>query len=216
LDHGHFQSSGSRKEITMLRIGLTGGIGSGKTTVAQIFESLGIPVYYADDAAKRLMSEDPLIKKALLDKLGPSCFKEGILNRKYIATKVFNDPELLAWLNGLIHPATIADSQHWMQHQNGPYAIREAALLFESGADKGLDYVIGVSAPRELRLQRVMNRDATPESEVAKRMEQQWEDSKKLERCHFIIHNDEQSLLIPQVLSLDQQLRELSKQQVPN
>lgn len=200
----------------MLRIGLTGGIGSGKTTVAQIFETLGIPVYYADDAAKRLMSEDPLIKKALLDKLGPSCFEEGVLNRKYIASLVFSDPQLLAWLNELIHPATIADGERWMQQQTGPYAIREAALLFESGADKGLDYVIGVSAPKDLRLQRVMKRDTTTEAEVSKRMEQQWEDSLKLERCHFLLHNDEQSLLIPQVLELDQQLRALSMQQEPD
>lgn len=200
----------------MLRIGLTGGIGSGKTTVAQIFETLGIPVYYADDAAKRLMSEDPTIKKALLDKLGPSCFDEGTLNRKYIASKVFSDPQLLAWLNGLIHPATIVDSQQWMQRQNEPYAIREAALLFESGADQGLDYIIGVAAPRKLRLQRVMKRDMATEAEVAKRMEQQWEDSKKLDRCHFIIYNDEKSLVIPQVLELDHQLRELSMQQGPS
>lgn len=200
----------------MLRIGLTGGIGSGKTTVAHIFESLGIPVYYADDAAKRLMSEDPLIKEALLKKLGPSCFEDGLLNRKFIAAKVFSDPQLLAWLNGLIHPATIADSEQWMQQQNGPYAIREAALLFESGADKGLDYVIGVTAPKDLRLQRVMKRDSTTEAEVSKRMEQQWEDSKKLERCHFLLHNDEQSLLLPQVLELDQKLRALSTQQVPD
>lgn len=196
----------------MLRVGLTGGIGSGKTTVAQIFEILGIPVYYADEAAKRLLKEDPAIKRALLEKLGPSCFLEGELNRKFIASKVFTDDYLLEWLNGLIHPATIADSQRWMQAQKSPYAIREAALLFESGADKGLDFIIGVSAPAALRIQRVIKRENTTEEEVLKRMEKQWEDSKKLERCHWVIQNDEQSLLIPQVLALDKKLKELSAQ----
>jgi dephospho-CoA kinase len=196
----------------MLRVGLTGGIGSGKTTVAKIFETLGIPVYYADEAAKRLLKEDPAIKKALLEKLGPSCFSGEELNRIFIASKVFNDPELLAWLNSLIHPATIADSQQWMKAQNSSYAIREAALLFESGADKGLDFIIGVSAPTSLRIQRVIQRENTSKEEVLKRMGQQWKEEEKLNRCHTIIHNDEQSMLIPQVLALDKKLRELSKQ----
>lgn len=198
--------------MTMLRVGLTGGIGSGKTTVAQVFETLGIPVYYADDVAKRLLKEDPEIKRVLLEKLGPSCFTGHELDRKFVASKVFNNPELLAWLNSLIHPATIADSERWMQAQKSPYAICEAALLFESGADKGLDFIIGVAAPSALRLQRVIKRENTTEAEVLKRMNNQWPDEQKLQRCDAIIHNDEQSLLIPQVLILDKNLRELSRQ----
>src|SRR6478735_7399270 len=131
----------------MLKIGLTGGIGSGKSTVAKIFEQLGVPVYYADTEAKRIMNEDPILTAELILHFGKEVFVDGKLNRKYLSSLVFNDKKKLDLLNSLVHPATIRNSEQWMQQQQSPYAIKEAALIFESGSQDQLDYVIGVSAP---------------------------------------------------------------------
>ena len=150
----------------MIRIGLTGGIGSGKSTVAKVFEVLGIPVYYADDAAKKLMNEDQQLKQKIQEQFGEAVYKDGQLDRKFLAGIVFNAPEKLQQLNALVHPATLRDAEQWMQQhavscgQATPYAIKEAALIFESGAHEELDYVIGVYAPAPLRIQRTMQRDA--------------------------------------------------------
>src|SRR5574338_1004386 len=123
----------------MLKIGLTGGIGSGKSTVAQFFELLGVPVYYADDAAKELMNTDEELKKSIKKNFGDQAYKNNELDRQYMANVVFNDPEKLNVLNSLVHPATLKDAEQWMQRQTTPYIIKEAALMFESGADKMLD-----------------------------------------------------------------------------
>ncbi|MBM3915485.1 MAG: dephospho-CoA kinase [Sphingomonadales bacterium] len=200
----------------MLRIGLTGGIGSGKTTVARIFETLGIPVYYADDAAKRLMNQDPALRTALIETFGPLCYKEGVLDRSYLASLVFEDESKREQLNQLVHPATIADANEWLSKQQAPYALREAALLFESGAAEGLDYVIGVSAPAALRLQRVMQRDQLSEAAVKKRMATQLQDAIKLKLCDFVIVNDERVALLPQVLDLHEKLTALAAQPMPH
>lgn len=192
----------------MLRIGITGGIGSGKTTVARIFEVLGIPVYYADDAAKRLMNEDPLLKQQVIGLFGNEVYENGLLNRNKLASLVFNNPERLLQLNKVVHPATIADAENWMRHTEKnagikiPYAIKEAALIFESGAQDNLDFVIGVDSPVELRLQRAMNRDKLTRDAVMLRMEKQMNEKEKMNRCHFIIINNEEQLLIPQVMAL--------------
>ena len=201
----------------MLRIGLTGGIGSGKTTVARVFETLGVPVYYADDAAKRLMNQDPAIRSALIEKFGEAAYLEsGALNRPYLASLVFENPEKREQLNQLIHPATIADANQWLREQRGAYALREAALLFESGAAAGLDYVIGVSAPVALRLQRVMKRDQLSEDAVKKRMATQLQDAIKLKLCDFVIVNDERVALLPQVLALHKKLIAIAAQPTPH
>ena len=190
----------------MLKIGLTGGIGSGKSTVARIFESLGVPVYYADAAAKRVMEEDPELKIALVHHFGTATFENGVLNRSYLSGLVFNNPEKLALLNSLVHPATINDAEQWMQQQTTPYAIKEAALIFESGAQEHLDQVIGVTAPVALRIQRTMQRDGSTREAVQARMERQLSDSIKMKLCDHIIHNDEQQALLPQVLALHEKL----------
>ncbi|MEO6670949.1 MAG: dephospho-CoA kinase [Ferruginibacter sp.] len=194
----------------MLRVGLTGGLGSGKTTVARIFETLGIPVYYADDAAKRVMSENGILKRKIIEHFGEESYIDQTLNRSYLAATVFPHPEKLALLNSLVHPATIADAGEWMKQQSSPYAIKEAALIFESEAYRQLDYVIGVFAPYALRLQRAMNRDHLTKVAIDQRMKNQMDETKKMQLCNFVINNDETELLTPQVLKLHETLVERS------
>jgi len=192
----------------MLRIGLTGGIGSGKTTVAKIFQVLGIPVYYADDVAKKLMNTDASLKEAIIKHFGAQAYRNGELDRKYMASVVFNDTAKLKLLNSLTHPATIRDAEEWMRQlaesggQNAPYIIKEAALLFESGANKSVDKVIGVYAPRPLRIKRVMKRDGVTEEEVIKRISRQMDEEEKMKCCDYVITNNEEQLLLPQVMEL--------------
>lgn len=192
----------------ILKIGLTGGIGSGKTTVARIFETLGIPVYYADDAAKRIMKESEELRQKLINHFGTETYNNNGLNRSYLAAQVFNDPKKLSLLNSLVHPVTMADADAWMQKQQTPYAIKEAALFFETDAWKHVDKVIGVSAPEGLRIQRIKQRDGLTEDQIRARMSRQMDEKEKMERCDYLITNDEKELLIPQVLKLDKLFRD--------
>src|SRR5687767_7212122 len=194
------------------RVGLTGGIGSGKSTVAQIFEVLGIPVYYADIAAKKIMNEDEGLRSAISNIFGEQAYTNDILDRKYISSIVFTDPVKLQQLNALVHPATKKDGETWMQKQTSPYAIHEAALIFEAKVSDRLDHVIGVSSPIELRIKRAIERDKVSREEVLKRMDQQLDEELKMSKCDFVLINDEQQLLIPQVLELHKKLISLSKQ----
>ena len=195
----------------MIRIGLTGGIGSGKSTVAKVFEVLGIPVYYADDAAKKLMNEDEELKEKIKKEFGESIYKEEKLDRKKLAYIVFTSPEKLNLLNALVHPATLKDAEKWMQEQTSHYCIKEAALIFESGAHEHLDYVIGVTAPAPLRILRTMQRDGVTKEEVFARMDKQMDDSIKMKLCDFVITNDEQEMILPQVLALHKKLLSLQR-----
>ncbi len=194
----------------MLRVGLTGGIGSGKTTVAKIFEVLGIPVYYADEETKRLMNTDPVIRRNIVKEFGDRAYDDHGLDRSYLASVVFNDEKKLALLNSLTHPATIEHANKWMQQQHSPYIIKEAALIFESGSNKHLDYVIGVSAPEEIRIRRVMERDGVSEEQVRSRMARQMNEEEKIALCDFVVVNDEREFLITQVLSLHEELVKLA------
>ena len=195
----------------MLKIGITGGIGSGKSTVANIFEVLGIPVYYADDAAKRLMNEDEELKEKIKLKFGNEVYKNEKLDKKYLAEIVFASHEKLSVLNALVHPATLKDADAWMQHQTTAYTLKEAALIFESGAQQNLDYVIGVTAPAPLRILRTMNRDGITREAVIARMDKQLDETIKMKLCDFIIKNDEQEMLLPQVLALHEKLLKLAE-----
>jgi len=190
----------------MLKIGLTGGIGAGKSTVASIFKVLGVPVFDADATAKNLLNTDLVLREQVITAFGSETYKNGLLDRKYLATLVFNNSEQLAKLNALVHPATIAAMEKWaFGFTDRPYIIKEAALLFEAGTHEGLDYIIGVTAPVELRIARVMQRDHVLREEVLGRMQHQLDDTEKMKRCNFVIDNNETSLVIPQVLALHEQ-----------
>ena len=195
----------------MLKIGLTGGLGSGKSTVAKIFEVLGIPVYYADLEAKRIMNTDQQLKSEIIKHFGENAYVNDQLNRPYLSSIVFENKEKLSLLNSLVHPAAIRDSKEWISKQTTPYAIKEAALIFESGSQEYLDYVIGVSAPAHLRIQRAMQRDNLTRGQVQQRMSKQIEEVIKMHLCDFIIFNDEVKPVIPQVLELHKKLTALSK-----
>lgn len=186
----------------MIKVGLTGGIGSGKTTVAKVFETLGIPVYYADDQTKYLMNNNEGLKTSIIKHFGDDVYKKGELDRKYLASIVFNNKEKLELLNSLTHPLTIRDAEEWMTRQTTPYIIKEAALLFESGAAERLDYIIGVYAPQHIRVKRVMERDNLPVEEIMKRISRQIDEEMKMKLCNFVITNNDQQLVIQQVLEL--------------
>lgn len=197
----------------MLRIGLTGGIGSGKSTVAGIFEVLGIPISHADDAARRLMNEDGELKQQIVRHFGAEAYTRGFLNRSWMAAQVFSDPQKLGLLNSLVHPVTIRAGEQWMEEQRAakaPYAIREAAVLFESRAAAGLDHIIGVYAPKTLRIHRAMQRDGISREKVLERMKNQIHEDIKMRLCDFVIRNDEQEALLPQVLELHNRLLQLA------
>jgi len=188
----------------MKKIGITGGIGSGKTTVCKIFESLRIPVYYADDRAKALMIENKQLVNGIKNLLGDeSYFDDGSLNRQYIANIVFRDDEKLEQLNGLVHPAIAKDGILWQQSQSlVPYTVKEAALLIETGSFQALDYLITVWAPKELRIQRVLQRDGTTREEVEARIDKQMPEFEKLKLAQFVIINDGEKSLVQQVHKL--------------
>lgn len=178
----------------MITVGITGGIGSGKTTVAKLFELLGIPVFYSDDAAKNLMNYNAEVKQKVVDNFGSECYIDGVLDRKYLASIVFSDKEKLDKLNSIVHEATGYFFQKWVKEQSFvPYVLKEAALIFEAGVK--LDYVIGVSAPYELRLDRAMKRDGATKEAIENRMAAQMNEEEKMKLCDFIIMNDGSDLM---------------------
>lgn len=193
----------------IFRVGITGGIGSGKSTVARVFEVMGIPVYNADNAARRLMNEDTEIREEIIKAFGENAYSGNQLNRRYIADVVFNNPSKLTLLNSITHPATIRDSERWMKQQTTPYALKEAALIFESGSAENLDFVIGVYTPEPLRILRIMQRDNITRDEVKARMDRQIAETIKMKLCDAVVVNDEQQMVIPQVLALHQRLTAL-------
>ena len=195
----------------MLKIGLTGGIGCGKSTVAKIFEQLNVPVYYADNQAKRIIETDAEVRQQIIQLFGTESFLEGKYNRAFISKVAFQQPSLLQALNAIVHPLTIADAMGWMKKQEAPYVIKEAALIFESGSEKELDGVIGVWSPLPLRVNRVMHRDGIDEVEVMRKINNQMPEEEKMSRCNFTLNNNETEMLIPQVLKLHEKLLKLSK-----
>ena len=195
----------------MLRVGLTGGIGSGKSTVADIFSVLGIPVFNADLATRQLMEEDEILRTSIKKEFGEEAYINNTLNRKYLASIVFNDAFQLEKLNAITHPAVIDAAQKWMQQQTTAYVIKEAALMFESASAAGVDLIIGVYAPQHIRIKRVMDRDGVTRQDVLARIDKQIDEEIKMKLCDFVLVNDEQQLLIPQVLELHEKLITINK-----
>jgi dephospho-CoA kinase len=191
-----------------LKIGITGGIGSGKTTVCKIFETLPVPVYYADERAKILMANDASLRAKIKSLFGEEAYNGGkALNRAYIANIVFKDTPKLEALNALVHPAVADDYARWIdRHTEAPYTLKEAALLFESGSANSLDKIIMVYAPLALRIRRVMERDNTSEASVRSRVEKQMDDEEKRRLADFEILNDGGHSLIQQVLNVHRQI----------
>lgn len=191
----------------MLKIGITGGIGSGKTTVCKVFELLGIPVFYADDIAKSIMNTDSVLRNGIIETFGVQSYTEnGELNRKHVSSIVFNEPAELEKLNKLVHPAVFRAFDTWiLKNSDAPYVIKEAALLFESDAYKMCDLSILVISPIESRIKRVQARDGISAEDVQLRIDRQFSDEQKLKLADYILMNNEQQLLIPQIISLHEQ-----------
>lgn len=196
-------------------IGLTGGIGSGKSTIAKVFANLGVPVFDADNAAKHIMNTSSEIKEKLIAAFGPNVYtkenaqdqhSQEILNRNYLSKIVFSDPFKLEQLNSIVHPVTIQAALDWAASKQTPYVIKEAALFFEAGSSLGTFKIIGVSAPKAVRIHRVMKRDHCTKEEVEKRMTHQIEESLKMKLCDWVIINDDQQLVLPQVVALHEQI----------
>lgn len=184
----------------MLKIGITGGIGSGKTMVCRAFQALGVPVLYADEVGALLLAEDQELQQIIREAFGDSVWEDGAIDRKKLAARVFGQPEDLQRLESWIHPRVIRYTRSWFERQQAPYVIKEAALFFEAGTAKDMDWMVGIQAPLSLRLQRTQQRDGVPEEAVVRRMDQQMEEEEKLRRCDDILVNDGETALIPQIL----------------
>ncbi|MCS7019792.1 MAG: dephospho-CoA kinase [Cytophagales bacterium] len=200
----------------MLKVGVTGGIGSGKSTVCRIFMVLGIPVYDADSRAKWLQTHDPLLKSQIIQHFGAHAYlPDGSLNRTYLAEQVFSHAERLQLLNSLVHPRVAEDSAQWLALQQAagkPYAIKEAALMIESGSYKQLDLLIVVTAPEEVRIQRILQRDPQRSREqITAIISKQMPENEKIKFADFVICNDGNQMLIPQVMNVHQQLIHATK-----
>lgn len=189
----------------MLKIGITGGIGSGKSTLCLIFEQFGVPVYYADTQARNLMESNIELREQLIAEFGDVIFSENKLQRPLLASIVFNDEEKLSRLNALVHPFVQKDFDHWALEQNTSYVIKEAALMFESGSNKSLDLVVFVKCPLEERIQRVIQRDNLSREEIMKRIRRQWPDARKEQLSDVLVLNDGSCSMIEQANALHQQ-----------
>ncbi|GAA4458364.1 dephospho-CoA kinase [Rurimicrobium arvi] len=198
----------------MLKAGITGGIGSGKTIVCQVFETLGIPVLYADTVARQLMESDARIIAGVRNLFGEQAYTGGRLNNKYIGSVVFADKEKLQQLNALTHPIVIQYGADWMARQQGDYALKEAALFFESGSHLSMDVMIGVAAPLELRISRTIQRDGLSRQTVLDRIAKQMDQEEKMKRCDFVILNDEKHSIIDQVYTIHKALLQRLQQTV--
>lgn len=192
----------------MLRIGLTGGIGSGKSTVANVFRVLNVPVFEADAEGRRLLKEDTAVGAAVRDRFGPTVFRDGLIDRAALGAIVFNDKQALADLNGIIHPAVRASFNTWASEQTAPYVVMEAAILAETGNHKAFDRILVVTAPEELRIRRVMERDGVEAEAVQARMSNQLSDDERNALADHLIENDDRHLVIPQVLAVHTALLE--------
>ena len=193
-------------------VGLTGGIGSGKSTIAKAFAALGIAVFNSDEQAKALIANNAQVKKRIMAAFGEEAYQNGEYNRAYIAQIVFNNSEKLAILNGIVHPALAKYFKQWTKKQTPPYVLKEAAILFESGSYKDCDYIITVTAPEEVRIARVMARDHCTEAQVRARMAQQWTDEQRIALSDAVIENINLEVAKKEVRKLNDELQMTSLQ----
>ena len=191
----------------MMVVGLTGGIGSGKSTIAKAFAALGIAVFNSDEQAKALIATDAQVKERIIAAFGEEAYHNGEYNRAYIAQIVFNNSEKLAILNGIVHPALAEYFKQWAKAQTSPYVLKEAAILFESGSYKDCDYIITVTAPEEVRIARVMARDHCTEAQVRARMAQQWSDAQRIALSNAVIENIDLEKAKKEVKRINNELR---------
>lgn len=192
----------------MIKVGITGGIGSGKSTVCRVFRLLGIPVFEADSIARLIMNTAPPIREQLISSFSSSVYlPDQTINREFLAGIVFNDPALLEKLNSIVHPAVRKAFEEWYLIQQSPYVLHEAAILFESGFYQLMDKCITVVANEDERIQRVMKRDNTTSELAKQRISNQWSDAKRIEMADFVISNNEDELIIPQIIEIDQKIR---------
>ena len=187
----------------MFKVGITGGIGSGKSTVCRLFAARGVAVYDCDAAAKRLMAEDEALKGAIVGRFGEACYCDGVLNRSYLAEQIFGSDEAREALNGLVHPAVIADFERWAEEQAGEYVVLESAILFEAGLEKHLDCVVAILAPKPLRLERAMKRDDAQREQIEARMATQLDDDTLCAKADVSLVNIFEEELEQQVQELD-------------
>ncbi len=191
----------------MYQVGLTGGIGSGKTLVCNVLEKLGVPVYYADSAARRLMNSNTDLINKIVGMFGKEAYKEESINRLYLAEQVFGNPQKLSDLNSVVHPVVREDYNSWaISQKDAAYVVEEAAILFESGANRFMDEIVWVYAPDTLRIKRVMERDGVDEKSVRRRMKYQMDDEERKGLADYIIHNDETEMLLPQIITMHTKL----------
>ena len=190
----------------MKKIGITGGIGSGKTYVASVFQSLGIPIFNADIQAKKIMTSSGKLIKLVKEEFGNDIYKDSDLNKEKLASIVFSNSDKLQKLNSLVHPIVKEEFNNWYKKQTSPYVIKEAAILFESNSHIGLDAVICISAPLDLRMKRLLNRDDYSEKEIKKRIENQISQEEKEKLSDYIIVNDEKELLLPKIITFHKEL----------
>ena len=196
----------------MMVVGLTGGIGSGKSTIAKEFAALGIAVFNSDEQAKVLIATDAQVKERIIAAFGEEAYQNGEYNRAYIAQIVFNNPKKLGILNGIVHPALAKYFKQWAKKQTSPYVVKEAAILFESGSYKDCDYIITVTAPEQLRIARVMARDYCTEAQVRARMAQQWSDAQRIALSNTVIENIDLEVAKKEVRKLNDELQMTSLQ----
>ncbi len=191
----------------MFKVGLTGGIGSGKTLICNIFEIFGVPVFYADLQARLLMNEDPEIRSSLIQHFGTDIYIDGNLDRKRLASLVFHDKSSLEYLNSIVHPAVRKKFDRWLEDRaDHKYLIEEAAILLESGGSVSFDLVVNVSSPEELRILRVMERDQVTKDDVIQRMKNQLSEEERNQRADAVIINDGTKLVIPQVIQIHRRI----------
>lgn len=195
----------------MKTIGLTGGIGSGKSTVAQIFKCMGYPVYIADTEASHLINTSSEIRKEITDRFGEAIYSNDHLNKAELAKIIFEDKKALQDINSIVHPRVMEDFKRWCKKQESPIVLFESAILYETGLNKWFGHIICVTAPEDVRIQRVISRDHTTADKIRDRIQNQMKDSEKIGQADFVVNNDGMEALLPQVTKIIQQLNSKNK-----